>query len=113
MTEASNGKPPQPRNPRMIDVAKLADVSHQTVSRVLNASPSVGPELTQRVHQAIQMLGYKRNSAARALASRRSMTFGVVSFGITLFGTLADPIRLCRGGPPGRLYNEPGHAGGL
>ena len=61
------------KNPRMIDVARLAGVSHQTVSRVLNASPAVGPELTRRVQEAIRHLGYKRNPAARALASRRSM----------------------------------------
>jgi DNA-binding LacI/PurR family transcriptional regulator len=74
------------KNPRMIDVARLAGVSHQTVSRVLNASPAVGPELTQRVQQAIQLLGYKRNPAARALASKRSMNLGVISFGISLYG---------------------------
>ena len=70
----------------MMDVARLAGVSHQTVSRVLNASPAVGPELTLRVQQAIQLLGYKRNPAARALASRRSMNLGVISFGISLYG---------------------------
>lgn len=85
MTAAINGKP-QSRNPRMIDVAKLAGVSHQTVSRFLNASPAVGPELSQRVQHAIQLLGYKRNSAARALASRRSMNFGVLAFGISNYG---------------------------
>lgn len=70
----------------MMDVARLAGVSHQTVSRVLNASPAVGPELTLRVQEAIQLLGYKRNPAARALASRRSMNLGVISFGISLYG---------------------------
>jgi len=70
----------------MIDVARLAGVSHQTVSRVLNSSPAVGPELTLRVQEAIQLLGYKRNSAARALASRRSLNLGVISFGISLYG---------------------------
>lgn len=70
----------------MIDVARLAGVSHQTVSRVLNASPAVGPELTLRVQEAIRHLGYKRNPAARALASRRSMNLGVITFGISLYG---------------------------
>ena len=74
------------KNPRMIDVARLAGVSHQTVSRVLNASPAVGPELTRRVQEAIRHLGYKRNPAARALASRRSMNLGVITFGISLYG---------------------------
>lgn len=81
-----NGHRSVPKTPRMIDVAHLAGVSHQTVSRVLNDSPAVGPELSSRVHEAIRLLGYKRNSAARALASRRSMCLGVVSFGISLHG---------------------------
>lgn len=85
MTGSSNGRS-SPKTPRMIDVAQLAGVSHQTVSRVLNASPAVGPELTQRVQEAIQLLGYRRNPAARALASRRSMNLGVISFGISLYG---------------------------
>ena len=74
------------KTPRMQDVARLAGVSHQTVSRVLNASHAVGPELTQRVLEAIELLGYKRNPAARSLASRRSMNLGVISFGIALYG---------------------------
>ena len=77
---------PVSRTPRMVDVARLAGVSHQTVSRVLNDSPAVGPELSLRVQDAIRLLGYKRNPAARALASRRSMNLGVVSFGISLYG---------------------------
>jgi DNA-binding LacI/PurR family transcriptional regulator len=84
MSDAINGR--TQKSPRMIDVARLAGVSHQTVSRVLNGSPSVGPELTLRVQEAIQLLGYKRNPAARALASRRSMNLGVISFGISLYG---------------------------
>jgi DNA-binding LacI/PurR family transcriptional regulator len=85
MTEGTNGRPPQ-KSPRMMDVARLAGVSHQTVSRVMNASPLVGPELTLRVQEAVKLLGYKRNPAARALASRRSMNLGVISFGISLYG---------------------------
>lgn len=85
MTDETHGRTSQ-KNPRMVDVARLAGVSHQTVSRVLNESPAVGPELTQRVRQAIQLLGYKRNPAARALASRRSMNLGVISFGVSLYG---------------------------
>lgn len=85
MTDGSSGRVSQ-KSPRMIDVARLAGVSHQTVSRVLNASPAVGPELTLRVQEAIKLLGYKRNPAARALASRRSMNLGVITFGASLYG---------------------------
>jgi DNA-binding LacI/PurR family transcriptional regulator len=76
----------QPRNPTMHDVARLAGVSHQTVSRVLNGSTNVGADLLQRVQQAIQRLGYTRNSAARALASRRTMSIGVVAYGLAQHG---------------------------
>src|SRR5260370_22579290 len=50
----------QPRNPWMIDVARLAGVSHQIVSRVLNGNPNVRPELVERSQQAIQQLGFRR-----------------------------------------------------
>jgi DNA-binding LacI/PurR family transcriptional regulator len=78
----------QPRNPRMVDVARLAGVSHQTVSRVLNANPNVRPEVRERVWHAVEQLDYRRNTAARALATRRSMNLGVVSFGISQYGPL-------------------------
>lgn len=63
----------------MLDVARLAGVSHQTVSRVLNEHPSVRPETRARVQAAISELGYRRNSAARALATRRSSTLGLLT----------------------------------
>lgn len=74
------------RPPAMSDVAAIAGVSHQTVSRVLNSHPSVRPETRQRVLDAIAELGYRRNTAARALVTRRSGTIGVVSSGLALFG---------------------------
>ncbi len=70
----------------MSDVAAIAGVSHQTVSRVLNDHPAVRPETRERVLAAISTLGYRRNSAARALVTKRSHTIGVISFDTTLFG---------------------------
>jgi DNA-binding LacI/PurR family transcriptional regulator len=70
----------------MADVAQIAGVSHQTVSRVLNDHPAVRPETRERVLAAITTLGYRRNSAARALVTKRSETIGVISFDTTLFG---------------------------
>ena len=76
----------RPRHPVMADVAALAGVSHQTVSRVLNDHPYVTPETRERVTSAIAELGYRRNTAARALASRRSRVLGVVTTGTSQFG---------------------------
>src|SRR5689334_9823250 len=74
------------RAPRLEDVAKVAGVSHQTVSRVINASAHVRPETRERVLAAMQQLDYRPNSVARALATGRSRTIGVVSFDTTLYG---------------------------
>jgi DNA-binding LacI/PurR family transcriptional regulator len=70
----------------MADVADRAGVSHQTVSRVINGMPGVRPETRVRVLQAVEDLGYRRNMAARLLASRRSRTVGVVTWGADQFG---------------------------
>ncbi len=74
------------RAPVMADVARLAGVSHQTVSRVLNDHPNVRSETRDRVLSAIDDLGYRRNFAARALVTRHTRTLGVVSFDTTLYG---------------------------
>lgn len=62
----------------MADVARLAGVSHQTVSRVINGRDNLRPATRERVEQAILQLGYRPNSAARALVTRRSATIGVI-----------------------------------
>lgn len=74
------------RVPVMADVARLAGVSHQTVSRVLNNHPSVAPETRRDVETAISQLGYRRNTAARALVTKRSRTLGVVSVDTSHYG---------------------------
>jgi DNA-binding LacI/PurR family transcriptional regulator len=70
----------------MADVAKHAGVSHQTVSRVLNDSPLVRADTRQRVLDAIAQLGYRRNMAARMLATNRSRRIGMVSAHLVLYG---------------------------
>lgn len=69
------------RPPGMTDVARLAGVSHQTVSRVLNDAELVRPATRDRVLAAIEQLGYQRNLAARQLATRESGLIGVVAAG--------------------------------
>jgi len=74
------------RTPVMSDVGKVAGVSHQTVSRVINGSPKVRPETRQRVLAAMRELGSRPNSVARALATGRTNMLGVVGFDTTLYG---------------------------
>lgn len=63
---------------RMSDVAKLAQVSTMTVSRVLNDNPNVLDTTRQRVFAAIEQLGYRRNELARSLRDRRSRQIGIL-----------------------------------
>jgi DNA-binding LacI/PurR family transcriptional regulator len=70
----------------MADVARVAGVSHQTVSRVINDADHVRPETRERVLRAMVELDYRPNPVARALVTGRSRTLGVVSFDTTLYG---------------------------
>jgi DNA-binding LacI/PurR family transcriptional regulator len=83
---SSDGREGRRRTAVMADVAKLAGVSHQTVSRVVNDSSQVRPETRRRVLAAMRELDYRPNPAARALVTGRSRTLGVVSFDTTLYG---------------------------
>ncbi len=64
--------------PKMADVARLAGVSLATVSRVLNQTKFVDPELEERVLQAIRELDYEPDQHARWLSSKRSNVVGLV-----------------------------------
>ena len=70
----------------IFDVARLAGVSHQTVSRVLNELPNVRPATRERVQRAIKQLRYIPSPAARALVTRRSRTIGLISTGASDYG---------------------------
>ena len=67
-------------------MAERAGVSHQTVSRVLNDASLVKEETRLRVLSAIEELGYRRNYAARLLATNRSRRIGIVSAHLALHG---------------------------
>ncbi|MFF0875472.1 LacI family DNA-binding transcriptional regulator [Micromonospora aurantiaca (nom. illeg.)] len=77
---------PMPRHSIMRDVARLAGVSNQTVSRVLNAHPHVRDDTRRRVLAAVRALDYRRNPAARALVTRRSGTLGIIAYESALYG---------------------------
>ncbi|WP_374114127.1 LacI family DNA-binding transcriptional regulator [Bifidobacterium sp. ESL0763] len=74
------------KRPSMFEVAKMAGVSHQTVSRVINHSQDVSDATRARVQSAIDALGYRPSNSARTLASHRSRTIGLIAGGIHFFG---------------------------
>jgi DNA-binding LacI/PurR family transcriptional regulator len=74
------------KRPAMTDVARLAGVSHQTVSRVLNDHPNVKEQTRLRVRAAMAELGYRPNKAAQALVTGRTQLIGVVAQNTTLYG---------------------------
>lgn len=60
------------------DIARSANVSPKTVSRVINRNPQVGAELRERVNKAIAELGYEPNHAARTLKGPRGYTLAML-----------------------------------
>jgi len=66
------------RTPTIDDVAALAGVGRTTVSRVLNGSPKVSPEVRERVLKTVETLNYKVNRQARALAGGRMHMLALV-----------------------------------
>jgi DNA-binding LacI/PurR family transcriptional regulator len=80
----------------MLDVARVAGVSIQTVSRVLNASPSVRDATRSRVLGVVQELGYRPNAIARALVNRRAAAIGVVAVDTRNHGPITTLLALER-----------------
>jgi DNA-binding LacI/PurR family transcriptional regulator len=72
----------------MADVARVAGVSSQTVSRVSNGFPGVTEETRQQVLAAMKELGYRPNSAARALKRGEFRTIGVILFSLSTTGNV-------------------------
>lgn len=65
-------------NVTIYDVAREANVSMATVSRVVNGNPNVKPTTRKKVQEAIDRLGYRPNAVARGLASKKTTTVGVI-----------------------------------
>jgi DNA-binding LacI/PurR family transcriptional regulator len=90
----------QAARPLMADVARLAGVSHQTVSRVLNDHPHVSAKTRADVQAAIRDLGYRPNAAARMLATGKTNVIGVISADSTTYGPSSMLYGLERAAPP-------------
>ncbi|NLM67474.1 MAG: catabolite control protein A [Enterococcus sp.] len=60
------------------DVAREANVSMATVSRVVNGNPNVKPATRKKVLEVIDRLDYRPNAVARGLASKKTTTVGVI-----------------------------------
>lgn len=73
----------QSRRATLNDVAKLAGVSYQTVSRVVNEHPSVAPETRSKVLEAIRQLDYRPNQAAKVLATGRSQILQLLTYDLS------------------------------
>lgn len=82
------------RKPSINDVARIAGVSYQTVSRVINSAPDVSPATRARIQQIIADVGYHRNRAAAALVTNRSTSIGIVTDGSPRFGPVGTLLSL-------------------
>ena len=76
------------------DVARLANVSAKTVSRVLNEDGPVGPRTRQAVQSAIAQLGYVPSNAARMMRSNRSGLIGLITGAISATQEATRPAGL-------------------
>ncbi|MEZ9318217.1 LacI family DNA-binding transcriptional regulator [Vibrio lentus] len=78
------------------DVAKLAGVSTQTVSRVTNGSQDVAESTRNKVNAAIKQLGYVPNKGAQMLSRAKSTNVGLVTLDMALHGAamIANGVRM-------------------
>jgi DNA-binding LacI/PurR family transcriptional regulator len=91
MFDEGTGQPTKSANvslrpPSIKDIARLAHVSHSTVSRALQNSPLVNPGTAEKIRQIAHQSGYRASAVARGLVTKRTMTVGLV---VT---TIADPF---------------------
>jgi DNA-binding LacI/PurR family transcriptional regulator len=91
-------------SPSIKDIARLANVSHSTVSRALHRSPLVNPETAEKIQQIARELGYRASAVARGLVTRRTWTIGLV---VT---TIADPFASEVASSIGQAANDMGYA---
>ena len=78
--------PPRRKRATIRDVGRVARVSHQTVSRVINGERCITPETRAKVERAIAAMGFRPSHIARSLVSRSTRTIGLV------MGDVASPF---------------------
>ncbi|PJJ70561.1 LacI family transcriptional regulator [Diaminobutyricimonas aerilata] len=88
---------PAVRSPTIYDVARIAGVSHQTVSRLLKGYQGIRPHTRERVEEALRELDYRPNMTARSLATNRSHRVGAFTHAIAEVG----PSRIVQGASAG------------
>ena len=79
-----NSSPDKPLSIK--DIARMANVSHSTVSRALQGSPLINPETAARIRRLAEESGYRASAVARSLVTRHTQTIG------TVVTTIADPF---------------------
>ena len=84
--------PDPQRRATIMDVARAARVSRQTVSNVVNRPDRVSPDTRERVSREIERLGFRTNVAARSLRHRRTSALGIElnSLGVRRLGSILD-----------------------
>ncbi len=85
----SDAQPGRGARASITQVARLAGVSYQTVSRVINRSPNVSAPTRAKVERAIAELDYHPLNFARALVTRRSRMIGFVAGGVSYYGPIS------------------------
>lgn len=95
----TSSRPAGPRLPTLEDVARSAGVSRATVSRVVNGTRNVDPEIQKIVQEAVAETGYVPNRAARSLVTRRTDSVALV-FSVPDHNAAADPFL-------GQVFSDP------
>lgn len=85
-------RPQSAKRPTIMEVARLAGVSHQTVSRYLRAEGGLKPDTRASIDRAVQQLDYRPNLVARSMRTRRTGRLAVVMPRMTY-----DPARMVAG----------------
>lgn len=103
----------QARKPTIMEVARLAEVSHQTVSRFLRAPDGLKQGTRERVEAAVQQLNYRPNLVARSMRTRRTGRLAVVLPALTY-----NPARMLAGASEaavagGYAIDVVSHGGGI